>query len=152
METLPRELVRAIIRDQSREDLHNVRLVNRIFAAEASPFLFHTVPVWISLKSLDHFTCLSEHPILSQYVEKVVFSPLRFVEYKDEAAYQASVRDAMEYQPESLSGHALKLGRHIVCTPWRDLIAFKTTCEHVPEQLALHVILGANLAIYIGSL
>lgn len=126
MDTLPHEVVRQIVCGHSRADLKLIRLVNKTLASAAAPPLFHTVPVWMNLDSLTHFTALSEHDVLSQYVKKVVLSPLRFLEYEDDAGYQASISDAMEYRPASLSDHALSIGKHMGSRPCRGLYFFHT--------------------------
>ena len=113
MDKLPREVLREVLQYLPRSDLPSVRLLNRTLAAEAEPYLFHTIPLWIELKSLEALTGISEHPRLSQYVKEVVFSPLRFLEHKDRSLYQAGVCDALEYQSASLSSHILRLGQHM---------------------------------------
>ena len=113
MDKLPRELLREVLQYLPRSDLPSVRLLTRTLAAEAEPFLFHTIPLWIELKSLEALTGISEHPRLSQYVKEIVFSPLRFLEHEDRSLYQAGVRDSLEYQSASLSSHILRLGHHM---------------------------------------
>ena len=46
----------------SRQDLRNLRLVNKNFSQFATPVLFKTVPFWLGLSSLEHLTLISEHP------------------------------------------------------------------------------------------
>ena len=45
----------------SRQDLRNLRLVNKYFCHLATPPLFQTVPFWLGLNSLEHLTLISEH-------------------------------------------------------------------------------------------
>ena len=52
--------------------------------------------------------------MLSQYVKKIVFSPMRFIEYTDELTHQTSVSDALESTSVSLNSRAISLGKHIV--------------------------------------
>ena len=52
--------------------------------------------------------------MLSQYVKKIVFSPMRLIEYTDESTHQTSVSDALESTPVSLNSRAISLGKHIV--------------------------------------
>ena len=113
MDKLPQELLGEVLQYLPRTDLPTIRLLNRTLAAEAEPALFHTIPLWIELKSLEALTSVSEHPRLSQYVKEIVFSPLRFLEHEDRSSYEAGVRDALEYQSASLSSHILRLGNHM---------------------------------------
>jgi hypothetical protein len=113
MEKLPQEILHKIVECQSREDLHKIRFVNKSLSSAAAPFLFHTIPLWISLESLDALSHISEHPLLAGYVRKIVFSPLRFIEWREESALRASVRDALEYSPLSQNAHAISLGKYI---------------------------------------
>ena len=99
---------------QSREDLHKIRLVNKSLATAAAPFLLQTFSVWIELESLDALTGVSEHLLLSQYVKKIAFSPMRFFEYTDESTLQTSASDALESAPVSLNSRAISIGKHIV--------------------------------------
>ncbi len=43
-----------------------------------------------------------------------ILSPSRFIDHDDIYAYEASVRNRLEYQPSSLSSHELSVGRHMV--------------------------------------
>ncbi|KAL2039480.1 hypothetical protein N7G274_007752 [Stereocaulon virgatum] len=113
MEKLPQEILHKIVECQSRKSLHNIRSVNKSLSSAAAPFLFHTIPLWISLESLDALSHISEHPLLAGYVRKVVFSPLRFIERRDESALRALVRDALEYSPMSQNAHAISLGKYM---------------------------------------
>lgn len=115
MERLPLELLRQVLQYLPRSDLPRVRLVTRILAIGAEPFLFHTIPLWIELQSVEALTGISEHPRLSQYVKEIVFSPLRFIEHEDRSLYQAEVRSALEYESASLSSHILYL-EHLLST------------------------------------
>ena len=113
MNRLSLELIRFIVEEVPGEDLENLRLVNKIFADVAAPRLFEAIPVWIGIRSLERLTALSEHPQLSRYPKEIIFSPLRFIEYKDDKVYRAKVQEWFEYQPCSLSSHALAVGRHM---------------------------------------
>ena len=69
MKYLPQEIAVNIIDDVakhedylSRQDLRNLRLVNKFFSNFATPPLFQTVPFWLGLGSLEHLTLISEHP------------------------------------------------------------------------------------------
>lgn len=69
MEYLPEEITKEIIDHVakwedylSRQDLRNLRLVNKSLARFATPPLFQTVPFWLGLSSLEHLTMISEHP------------------------------------------------------------------------------------------
>lgn len=69
MKYLPREITERIIDHiakhedyLSRQDLRNLRLVNKYFSHFATPPLFQTVPFWLGLSSLEHLTLISEHP------------------------------------------------------------------------------------------
>lgn len=73
MERLPQELLRFLVEDiEPTRDLQAIRLVNKALAAAANPFLFHTIPVWLSLKSLQRLTSLSEHSGLASHVHTIV--------------------------------------------------------------------------------
>ncbi|CAF9935069.1 MAG: hypothetical protein ALECFALPRED_006233 [Alectoria fallacina] len=113
MNQLSLELIRFIVEEVPGEDLENLRLVNKIFADLAAPRLFEAIPVWIGIRSLERLTALSEHPQLSRYPKEIIFSPLRFIDYKDDKVYRAQVQEWFEYQPYSLSSHALAIGRHM---------------------------------------
>lgn len=69
MKYLPQEITEKIIDNVakyedylSRQDLRNLRLVNKNFSHFATPPLFQTVPFWLGLRSLEHLTLISEHP------------------------------------------------------------------------------------------
>lgn len=68
MDRLPPELVQLLVevvalKDDyaSRESLKGLRLLNRAYNATATPVLFKTVGLWLSLQSLDHLTKISSH-------------------------------------------------------------------------------------------
>lgn len=138
MKYLPQEISKSIIdhvgkHDDylTRQDLRNLRLVNKHFYDFATPVLFQTVPFWLGLSSLEHLTLISEHPQMygvlpfyipysdylprhsSQYVTKLVFSPLRFVKFKDPFPYQSSVRNRLERDTFSHNVFSLSFGKHI---------------------------------------
>ena len=71
MERLPPELLREIVdiiaapdTYESRVDLGTFRLLGRQYAPVAAPLLFHTVPLWISLKNLQSLAVYSNNPDL----------------------------------------------------------------------------------------
>lgn len=138
MKYLPQEISKSIVdhvgkHDDylSRQDLRNLRLVNKHFYHFVNPVLFQTVPFWLGLSSLEHLTLISEHPQMygdlpfytpysdylprnsSQYVTKLVFSPLRFVKFKDPFPYQSSVRNRLERDTFSHNVFSLSFGKHI---------------------------------------
>ena len=138
MKYLPQEISKSIVdhvgkHDDylSRQDLRNLRLVNKHFYHFATPVLFQAVPFWLGLSSLEHLTLISEHPQMygvlpfyapysdylprhsSQYVTKLVFSPLRFVKFKDPFPYQSSVRNRLERDTFSHNVFSLSFGKHI---------------------------------------
>lgn len=55
-------------------DLFNLRRTNKHFSSLLAPYCFQSIPLWISLKALENFTALSEHPTLSSYVQEIKFS------------------------------------------------------------------------------
>lgn len=113
MDRFPQELLRLIVEDVDYNDLESLRLVNKAFAAAAAPFLFEVIPLWIGVRSLKRLTAISEHPQLSQYPKQIIFSPMRFIDYGDDALYRDKVKDWLEYQPASLSMHTLTLAQHM---------------------------------------
>ena len=115
MEKLPLELLQQVLQYLPRADLPSVRLLTRTLAAAAEPLLFHTIPLWIELQSVEALTGISEHPRLSQYVKEIVFSPLRFIEHEDRSLYQAELRNDLEHESGSLSSRTLYLG-HLLAT------------------------------------
>lgn len=112
MDRIPQEIVRLIVEKVAYESLEPLRLVNKAFAAAAAPFLFEVIPLWISVRSLERLTAISEHSQLCQYPKRIVFSPIRFIEYNEPNLYKRKVKDWLEYQPASLSVHALALAKH----------------------------------------
>jgi hypothetical protein len=73
LQTLPQELLRLLLENvKSSRDLQAIRLVNKALAAAANPFLFRTIPVWLSLRSLQSLTFVSEHSELASYVHTIV--------------------------------------------------------------------------------
>ena len=71
MKYLPQEINEIIIAHVaknedylSRQDLRNLRQVNKNFSHFATPPLFQTVPFWLGLSSLEHLTLISEHPLM----------------------------------------------------------------------------------------
>ena len=71
MDRLPAELIRDIVEliaapdtYESRVDLGSLRLMNRQWSYVVSPLLFHTVPLWMSFKSLRALVACSNHPEL----------------------------------------------------------------------------------------
>ena len=69
MKQLPHEITEIIVDHVgkyddylSRQDLRNLRLVNKHYSQFATPLLFQTVPFWLGLSSLEHLTLISEHP------------------------------------------------------------------------------------------
>ena len=69
MKYLPHEITKTIVDHigkyddyLSRQELRNLRLVNKHFSQFATPVLFQTVPFWLGLSSLEHLTLISEHP------------------------------------------------------------------------------------------
>lgn len=113
MDRFPQELVRLVVEEVGYECLEPLRLVNKAFAAAAAPFLFEVIPVWIGVRSLERLTAISEHSQLCQYPKRIVSSPIRFIDYKDGNLYKKKVKKWLEYQPASLSVHALTLAKHM---------------------------------------
>ena len=113
MDRFPQELLREIVENVYYEDLEPLRLVNKAFAAAAAPFLFEVIPLWIGVRSLERLTAISEHPQLSQYPKHIIFSPMRFIDYRVDAHYRDKVNDWLEYQPGSLSMHTLTMTKHM---------------------------------------
>ena len=69
MKYIPQEITEKIIGHVakyedylSRQDLRNLRLVNKHFSHFATRPLFETVPFWLGLSGLEHLTLISEHP------------------------------------------------------------------------------------------
>ena len=95
-----------------RPDLPAARFLNKQLKAIAAPRLFDTIPLWISLKSLESLTSLSKHPEPSSYVEKIVFSPLRLKDHKQDSKYLSKVRTVLGYDTNSLDSVALQYCRY----------------------------------------
>ena len=112
LSSFPPELVKKIVDYLPRADLPAARFMNKQFKAIANPRLFDTIPLWISQKSLESLTDLSNHLELRLYVERIVFSPLQLVEHKQEAKYFSKVKTALEYYTDSLCSVALQFCKH----------------------------------------
>lgn len=120
MKGLPAEITQIIVghvakHDDylSRQDLRNLRLVNKVFCQFATPPLFQTVPFWLGLTSLEHLTLISEHAEISQYVKRLVFSPLRFVKWDNPFPHQTAVRSRFEEDTFSHNLFSLRFGKHV---------------------------------------
>ena len=113
MDGLPPELLRCIVNHVDHTDLGPLRLVNRDFAAAGAPRLFEVVPLWISVRSLERLTHISEHPQLSLYPKQIIFSPTRVINYGDAEPYRDKVEDWLQYQPSSLSKYQLAMSKHM---------------------------------------
>lgn len=71
---LPHEIKRMIVDNlasysdsgspRAIQDLGQLRYVNKAFAAVVAPVLFHTIPLWISKRSLRNLVEISEHPTM----------------------------------------------------------------------------------------
>ena len=114
MEKLPSEIFALILANQTRRALLTFRLVNKRLAAEAAPNLFRTITAWISLRSLQKLTSLSEHPQLSLYVKTLVISPLRIIDRGDLTAFEDLVRSRHEVPRASMSSEELSVARCMV--------------------------------------
>ena len=114
MQPIPPEILQNILQEVLREDLFRVRLVSRYFASASAPFLFHTVPLWIGLRSLENLTLISESSDLSACVKKIVFSTLRF---KDKGPFTphfgAEVRQWLSETTETVNIQALAYRRYM---------------------------------------
>ena len=71
MYRLPRELLEIVVSSigtgddyASREDLKSLRLVTKTLTEIAAVPLFRTLPLWISLKSLQNLSDIADHPQL----------------------------------------------------------------------------------------
>ena len=115
MDRLPQELLRDIVQDVPYESLEPLRLVNKAFAAAAAPSLFKCIPIWISVRSLERLTAISEHPQLHKYPKQIFFSPLSFIDYENDNLYEASIQDFLEHKHQYLSHtrRALALSKHM---------------------------------------
>ena len=98
LEKFPRELLDDIASTLPRQDLFHVRLVSKTLATSAAPSLFQTIPVWLGCKSLEQFKAISNHDQLSQYVQEIVFSPLRFIDYGSAEQYIDQARKLASHQ------------------------------------------------------
>lgn len=70
---VPPELLVNIIRNLPREDIKNLRRVCTTLNSFAAPFLFETLYISSRMKDREIFTAVSEHPIFSQSVQKVIY-------------------------------------------------------------------------------
>ena len=114
MERAPQEILQNIVQDLPREDLFRVRLVSKSLASASAPFLFQTISLWLSLKSLEGLTRISNHPELSQYVVRIVCSTLRFFDHGNSlSTHRAEVRDWLECLTDSTNENALALGKYM---------------------------------------
>lgn len=71
MDRLPLEIIKMVVEyidtedDWAvREDLKSLRLVTRQLSDLVTPSLFRTIPLWISLQSLQNLSDIAEHPYL----------------------------------------------------------------------------------------
>ncbi len=110
--TLPNEVIGLIIKHLPRDDLSHARHISKAFAAVAAPRLFETIPIWIGRDSLQALTELSRHPQLRQYVTEVVFSPLRFIDQKDETTYLSRTKASIRLNTDSSNLADLKMMKH----------------------------------------
>ena len=69
MNSLPQELCDEIAshlsdveEDVTKNALVSLRLVNKAFAKAAAPILFFSIPLWLSLKSLERLVGISDDP------------------------------------------------------------------------------------------
>jgi len=85
------------IRDISRattDDIRRLRLVCRAFNFAASPFLIPTVYLSSSQRDMDVLTAISEHPVFSKHVTRLVYDCRMFDEAltRDKEAYVEELR------------------------------------------------------------
>ena len=115
MDRLPQELLRLIVQDIPNESLEPLRLVNKAFAAAAAPSLFKSIPIWISVRSLERLTAISEHPQLRKYPKEIFFSPFSFIDYENDILYQDKIQDFLEHKHQYLSHsmRTLALAKHM---------------------------------------
>ena len=115
MERLPQELLRLIVQEVPYESLEPLRLVNKAFAAAAAPPLFKSIPIWISVRSLERLTAISEHPQLHKYPKEIFFSPFSFIDYENDRLYEDKIQDFLEHKHQYLSDvmRALALAKHM---------------------------------------
>ena len=109
----PAEIVRTILADVPNADFPAARLLGKNFANIATPRLFSSIPLWISLKSLENLTNIASHAQLRLYVKEIVFSPLRVIEHEDESEYFSGIEEALEYEPDPANAVALRIGEHM---------------------------------------
>ena len=115
MNRLPQELLCLIVQNVPYESLENLRLVNKALSDAAAPPLFKSIPVWISVRSLERLTAISEHPQLSKYPKQIFFSTLSFIDYNDDILYEGKIKDFLEHKRQYLSHsmRALTLAKHM---------------------------------------
>lgn len=70
---IPPELLANIVRDLPLRDIKSVRRVCHILGDVATPFLFVELYISSHLTDRENFTAVSEHPIFSQSVQKVIY-------------------------------------------------------------------------------
>ena len=107
----PPELVKQIVDYLPRSDLPATRFLNKQFDYAANPRLFRTIPVWISVKSLENLAHLSHHPFRG-YVTEIVFSPLRLRDHKKDSKHLSKVKSLLEHETDSMSQVALRFARY----------------------------------------
>lgn len=73
MDTLPIELVEAIVGVATPEALAQIRALNKAFCALATPYLFQRVRVTNTMKSVESFELVSRSPKLVKHIEGVAF-------------------------------------------------------------------------------
>ena len=68
MQCLPAEVLRMILSWLTAVDTYEVRcalarlrLVSKWLNDTVTPYYFHTIPLWMSMKSLENLTAVSEH-------------------------------------------------------------------------------------------
>ena len=115
MERLPQELLRLIVQEVPYESLESLRLVNKAFAVAAAPPLFKSIPIWVSVRSLERLTAISEHPQLHKYPKEIFFSPFSFIDYENDSLYEDKIQDFLEHKRQYLSDimRALALAKHM---------------------------------------
>ena len=115
MDRLPQELLRLIVQDVPYESLEPLRLVNKAFATAAAPALFKSIPIWISVRSLERLTAISEHPQLHKYPKEIFVSPFSFIDYENDILYEDKIQDFLEHKHQYLSHsmRALALAKHM---------------------------------------
>ncbi|KAG8530218.1 uncharacterized protein KY384_004718 [Bacidia gigantensis] len=72
----------------SRKDLCNLRMVNKSFSVMGAPHVFHTIPLWIGLRSLENLHTLSQHPTISKLVTHIKFSVVQIKADKEGNMHQ----------------------------------------------------------------